>query len=105
MNEMINAKLQVIDPGWRTRFADAFVGLRDDIFTGVNFGPSLAVKVLEMGGDEEYLKLFLAKTEVLIGTTSCGWFFGGTNTPERDIPANMIKGIQGLFPEEGIGTA
>jgi len=99
MNTLVNNSLDTAMPGWRGEFTRLFVLLADDIFTGVNFGPSLFEAVKSTGGDEKKAKLYLAKVEIMIGLTSCGWFFGGDNRPERDIPSSMIQGVKDLFSE------
>ncbi len=99
MNTFVNDSLDNIAPGWRDELTNLFVTYSDDIFTGVNFGPQLFEAVTNMGGDEEKAKLYLAKIEVMVGMTSCGWFFGADGRPERDIPSSMIKGVKDLFPE------
>jgi hypothetical protein len=97
MNNRVNGQLDAVIPGWRKDFASLFVELSDDIFTGENFGPALLSSVEQAGGDVELAKLYLAKIEIMVGMTSCGWFFGGEGRHERDIPANMIQGVQDLF--------
>jgi len=99
MNGFVNTSLNAISPNWRDEFTHIFALFSDDIFTGVNFGPQLFDKVLSMGGNEEKAKLYLAKIEIMVGMTSCGWFFGGENRPERNIPSSMIKGVKDLFPD------
>jgi Glycosyl hydrolase family 57 len=99
MNEFVNSSLDTEVPCWRKEFADLFVALSDDIFTGTNFGPSLDGAVKNSGGDEHRTKLFLAKIEIMVGMTSCGWFFGKFDSPERNIPSSMIRGVKNLLPE------
>lgn len=98
MNTFVNTSLDSESPGWRGEFVRLFADFSDDIFTGVNFAPALFAEVLHCGGNENMAKLYLAKTEILIGLTSCGWFFGGDDRPERNIPSSMIRGVKNLFP-------
>ncbi|MFA5136415.1 MAG: hypothetical protein WC489_03390 [Patescibacteria group bacterium] len=97
MNEEINRILNMQYPDWRQDFMDVVFPLRDGIFTGVNFGPAFVEAVHNKGGNAEYTKLLLAKLEVFIGMTSCGWFFGSDDRPEREIPASMIKAVEDLL--------
>jgi len=99
MNEFVNSSLDSRIPSWRSEFADLFVALADDIFTGNNFGPTLDKAIKSAGGDEEKTKLYLAKIEIMVGMTSCGWFFGEADRAERNIPSSMILGVKNLFPE------
>ena len=99
MNEFVNTSLNSRFPGWRSEFSNLFVTFADDIFTGTNFGPSLDQVVKSAGGDEAKTKLYLAKMEVMVGMTSCGWFFGADERPERSIPSSMIQGVKNLLPE------
>jgi hypothetical protein len=97
LNTLVNSGLDAIAPGWRKEFARLFAELSDDIFTGVNFGPALCAEVIDKGGDEEKARLYLAKIEVMVGMTSCGWFFGQNDGYERNIPASMIAGARDLL--------
>ncbi|KKS95777.1 MAG: glycoside hydrolase family 57 [Microgenomates group bacterium GW2011_GWC1_43_13] len=99
MNEFINTSLDTRFPGWRSEFSNLFISFADDIFTGTNFGPSLDQMVKSAGGNEAKIKLYLAKIEVMVGMTSCGWFFGADDRPERSIPSSMIRGVKNLLPE------
>lgn len=98
MNAWVNRQLDAVRPGWRTEFEDFLLEQYDNIFTGENFAPALAQRFAGMTESSDLTKLFLAKTEVMVGQTSCGWFFGGDNSIERGIPANMIRGVVDLFP-------
>jgi len=99
MNAFVNLSLDAKSPDWRQEFTEIFVEFSDDIFTGVNFAPKLFETVRAKGESEETSKLYLAKTEIMVGLTSCGWFFGEDGRPERDIPSSMIRGVRGLFPD------
>ena len=98
MNLQVNRWLDREYSDWRQEFAHIFATLSDDIFTGVNFGPKLKNE-MKIKDNEEIIKLFLAKIEIMIGMTSCGWFFGGDNSPEREIPFSMIQAVKSLYPE------
>ncbi len=99
LNIFVNALLDTKLPGWREDFAHLFVAFADDIFTGVNFGPQLFEAIKNVGGDEKKAKLYLSKIEIMIGLTSCGWFFGEDSRDERNIPSTMIQGVKELFPD------
>ena len=96
-NEGVNRSLDFLSPGWRDEFVRLLVQYKDDIFTGVNFAPALFDEIKNLGGNEKIFKLILAKIEVLVGLTSCGWFFGGDDRIERSIPANMLQGVRMLL--------
>ncbi len=98
MNLWLNNQLDLSKPGWREDYTEFLVRHYDEICTGENI-VSLIEHHYSYGHDnEELTKLLLAKTEVLIGLTSCGWFFGNIGALERTIPASMREGIQKLFP-------
>gem|GEM_PF-4237239 len=98
MNTFVNGELDAGAPGWRAEFGRMFVEFSDEIFTGGDFAPMFAAAIMDRGGDEEKVRHFLAKTEILIGLTSCGWFFGREERFEQNIPKNMIQGVRDLFP-------
>lgn len=99
VNLQVNSALDIASPGWRAEYTTMFAALSDDIFTGVNFGPALYEQVKLNGGNEEKARLYLAKTEVMVGLTSCGWFFGGDDRHERDIPTSMMQGVNELLTQ------
>ncbi len=98
MNTFVNVSLDAESPGWREEFTGLLVDFSDDMFTGFNFAPNLFERVRHSGGNENKAKRFLAKKEIFIGLTSCGWFFGKDDSPEREIPSSMIRGVRHLFP-------
>jgi hypothetical protein len=83
----LNSRLDVSDPNWRTIFADFFLENRK-----MMFNPG------ELPVIDDSDKLFWAKYSELVGKTSCGWFFGGESSPEREIPRVMIAEIEKLVP-------
>lgn len=86
--ETINERLDIRDSDWRDKFVDFYFDNRANLFN------SSEVPVVD-GGD----KLFWAKYCELVGKTSCGWFFGGDQTPEREFPRVMIGEIERLIPD------
>lgn len=90
---VINRRLDEISPSWRNDFIRTFLLIRKGLFSGDDISQSVGVLI----PDEEIRRLFLAKTCAFIGMTSCGWFFGGENSPEREIPKTMIEEIESLF--------
>jgi len=98
MNNSVNSALDNVSFNWRKGFSRLFVRFADDIFIGGNFGPLLFETIQSHGDNEEQAKLYLAKIEIMVGLTSCGWFFGGDDSPERNIPSAMIQGVKDLFP-------
>lgn len=100
MNEWVNRGLDALMPDWRKGYGEFLAEQSNAIFTGANFAPALMQRFGGETGGTGAAKLLLAKTEVMVGMTSCGWFFGGDNSIERAIPANMIQGVKDLFPEQ-----
>ncbi|HEX7042395.1 MAG TPA: hypothetical protein VF189_04035 [Patescibacteria group bacterium] len=92
-NNNINLMLDENFKGWRKDFSEKVLKLRTKIFSGENFLPDLK----KMSG--ERYSLYAAKLYTLIGFTSCGWFFGDTNSIERDLPKDMIAAVEKIFPE------
>lgn len=89
----INRQLNAIFPSWGDRFIQVFLSVRSDLFNGQDTS-----RVFQrMVPDEKLRRLFLAKTCALIGMTSCGWFFGGDDRPERELPKSMIEEIESLL--------
>lgn len=94
-NGLINKDLDVLDPTWRDEFSTLFLNLRQKIFTGGDFLTELKSSVLG-----EKFTLYAAKIYTLLGFTSCGWFFGKEDNPERVIPENMAR-VVGNFLHMG----
>lgn len=87
----INARLDGADSNWREKFVDFFINNRSLMFNStVDARPAVV-----NGGN----RLFWAKYCELIGKTSCGWFFGGDASPEREFPRAMIGEIELLVPD------
>jgi hypothetical protein len=84
----INARLDDQSSNWREEFAEFFLGNRDQMFN-----PNIAPSIKKEDG------LFWAKYCQLMGMTSCGWYFGDENSPEREIPRTMISEIEQLMPD------
>ena len=94
-NNQINNTLDQRYKGWRSDFAKKTVSLRSKILSGQNFLPDLQ----KISG--ERYSLYAAKLYTLLGFTSCGWFFGGTSSIERDLPKDMIAATEKmLFPQQ-----
>jgi len=87
----INIRLDVKDANWREKFVDFFISNRSLMFdSGVD-----ATGVEINDGN----RLFWAKYCELVGKTSCGWFFGAEDRPERAYPRSMIGEIEKLVPD------
>lgn len=84
----LNSRLDRSDPNWRVNFVNFFLENRDVMF-GKKSPPEIRREDV----------LFWAKYCELVGKTSCGWFFGGNDTPEREIPKTMIRAIEQLVPD------
>jgi len=84
----LNTRLDVLNSNWRTEFMEFFLKNRGVMFS------SGEIPVI---GDDD--KLFWAKYSEFVGKTSCGWFFGGEGSPEREIPRVMIEEIEKLVPD------
>lgn len=84
----LNSRLDMVDPSWRLNFVNFFLENRDVMF-GKKSLPEIRREDV----------LFWAKYCELVGKTSCGWFFGGNDTPEREIPREMIRAIEQLVPD------
>lgn len=91
-NNTLNAVLDEKQQGWRNDFAQIVLGLRTKILSGQNFLPDLQ----RLSGDT--YPLYAAKIYTLLGFTSCGWFFGGRKSIERDLPKDMIGAVEQLVP-------
>lgn len=85
-NIIINQSLESLDLNWRDEFIDIFLSLRKEIVLGKDFLTDLKRNV-----SREKFTLFAAKIYTLLGFTSCGWFFGKEDSPERAIPTKMSE--------------
>ncbi len=85
----INLKLDQVDSDWRERFTEFFLSERELMFD------SAKKENRPIVADN----LYWAKYCELVGRVSCGWFFGGKNSPEREIPRRMILEIDKLIPD------
>lgn len=91
-NTIINQQLDTISFSWRQEFIETFLKLRTKIFTGQDF----LTELKEMVSSEKFT-LFAAKIYTLLGFTSCGWFDGKVDSPERAIPQAMTEVVQRLL--------
>jgi hypothetical protein len=83
----LNSRLDAqIGQDWREGFEDFFLSQKDTMFSS-----GQANLTAENS-------LFWAKYCELVGRISCGWFFGGEGSPEREIPRTMISEIEKLVP-------
>jgi hypothetical protein len=98
MNKWVNDQLDKLRPEWSEEISYFLANEYDQIFTGKNFAPKLE-EITAFDPSGTIKKLYLAKIEILVGFTSCGWFFGNADSPERAIPASMINGVFRLFPD------
>lgn len=93
-NEKINALLEEkVGDSWKDQIINLLVELSDIIFTGGDFISIVRNKI----SGQELQNLFLAKIYAYLGMTSCSWFFGGADRPERAIPAESIEVIKSLI--------
>lgn len=91
-NLMINQQLDDKFDSWREEFMETFLTLRSKIFTGQDFLTGLR----ERFSTESYT-LYAAKIYTLLGFTSCGWFDGKSDSPEREIPKTMVSVVRQLL--------
>lgn len=91
-NGVINQSLDALDPNWRDEFVDTFLSLRREIVLGKDFLTELKRIV-----SREKFTFFAAKIYTLLGFTSCGWFDGKEDSPEREIPKTMVSVVDKLL--------
>lgn len=89
---IINQSLDALDPKWRDEFIDIFLSLRKEIVLGKDFLTDLKKSV-----SREKFTLYAAKIYTFLGFTSCGWFFGKVDSPERKIPETMVSVVDKLL--------
>jgi alpha-amylase/alpha-mannosidase (GH57 family) len=87
----INTRLDATTPNWRDDFVEFFINNRDLMF---NSKVHPEIPVLNDGN-----RLYWAKYCEIVGKTSCGWFFGGEEAPEREFPRAMIAEVEKLVPD------
>jgi hypothetical protein len=96
LNAVINTGLDDTDGQWRNDFADFVINNRQAILAGGDF--ISAVK--DHTNDEIKRNLYLAKIySLVIGMTSCGYFFGSDDRIERRLPHQSIQAAQQLITE------
>lgn len=92
LKQIVKGELDRINPHWKSEFTDLLVKNRHYLF-----GVSKQNEVEYIGKNERLKRLYLALMYVYVGMTSCGWFFGGDDRPERLIPAMTIEAIETLL--------
>ncbi len=84
----INSRLDVSDSGWREKFTEFILSSR-----GKLFGSEQEAPIMDS-------PLFWAKyLELMVGKTSCGWYFGDEDSPTRKLPRAAIAEIEQLVPD------
>lgn len=78
----INANLDLLSKDWREDFINVFLKVRHKLFNGEYIGDNVASHVR----NREVARLFLSKIFLMVGMTSCGWFFPGEDRVERALP-------------------
>lgn len=79
---------------WRNEFIAWFDGQRENLAKGLPLtteGSNLSPL---------YQKWFLVEATLLIGSTSCGWFFGPVDSYERQLPRNTLAAVSSLVSQQ-----
>ena len=76
--------------GWRNEFITWFDSQRENLAKG------LPLTTDHTTLPQLYKQWFLVEATLLLGSTSCGWFFGQLDSYERQLPRNALQTVSSL---------